>query len=247
MYAEARRIAGAGPALTVELDATNFGPPVIMNPYLMGPNQTVAAWLASGGGCGVGTYKCWQPGDPANPTPPGTGTAVARQASSAIGIIPNGAPFLAGITVANGGLDPGVGGWSSGGRFAHLPAGAGIEWATSVSTAVGNLSADATSVGTPSLLWTGFNPQFTLQGVEGGGHDYRITEAGGQMYFQDLSGPGQFNFEGATGGTVFYITPPKVYVGGNLQIFGIPVSAGTGGLYVCIDSTGFTYKKATCP
>lgn len=32
-----------------------------------------------------------------------------------------------------------------------------------------------------------------------------------------------------------------------LQLTGIPTSAGSGGLYVCADSTGNTYKKSSCP
>jgi hypothetical protein len=36
-------------------------------------------------------------------------------------------------------------------------------------------------------------------------------------------------------------------VGGALNVGGLPTSAGTGGLYVCIDTTGVMYKKASCP
>ena len=34
---------------------------------------------------------------------------------------------------------------------------------------------------------------------------------------------------------------------GDLTLLGIPASAGSGGLYVCIDNAGKMYKKASCP
>jgi hypothetical protein len=33
----------------------------------------------------------------------------------------------------------------------------------------------------------------------------------------------------------------------SLTLSAIPSSAGSGGLYVCVDSTGATYKKSSCP
>lgn len=32
-----------------------------------------------------------------------------------------------------------------------------------------------------------------------------------------------------------------------LRLLAVPTSAGTGGLYMCVDNTGVTYKKASCP
>jgi hypothetical protein len=41
--------------------------------------------------------------------------------------------------------------------------------------------------------------------------------------------------------------PGNFFVGGEILNTGIPTSAGAGGLFVCVDSTGIFYKKATCP
>jgi hypothetical protein len=38
-----------------------------------------------------------------------------------------------------------------------------------------------------------------------------------------------------------------VVVSGGITASGLPTSAGSGGLYACVDSVGAMYKKATCP
>jgi hypothetical protein len=51
---------------------------------------------------------------------------------------------------------------------------------------------------------------------------------------------------------VWILTGPATFNGAvvastTLAIDAIPSSAGSGGLYVCIDSSGNTYKKSSCP
>jgi hypothetical protein len=43
-------------------------------------------------------------------------------------------------------------------------------------------------------------------------------------------------------------SPTAVTIGGGtIQANGVPASAGSGGLYLCIDATGNLYKKSSCP
>jgi hypothetical protein len=92
IYSESRRIDGAGTAQAMELDATQLGAVVSITPYNMNPGgQAISAWLASGGGCGVGTFRCFN----------GTTNVAANAASAAIGITDNGAPFNKGIVFHN--------------------------------------------------------------------------------------------------------------------------------------------------
>lgn len=94
-YFESRRVNLAGVSLGVEIDVTNFGPIGTPDPYNIFGTNSVALWLASGGGC-TSLAQCWTPSGPA--------TGTANDASIAIGIIPNGARFLKGIVVKSDAL-----------------------------------------------------------------------------------------------------------------------------------------------
>jgi hypothetical protein len=94
-YGEARHGAGAGPTLTEELDATEFGTAGNVGSYSLGSVTSGSLWLAAGGGCTSGT-PCYGPN--------GTSTYAANPASLAAGIIPNGTTFKKGIVFGNAAL-----------------------------------------------------------------------------------------------------------------------------------------------
>ena len=55
------------------------------------------------------------------------------------------------------------------------------------------------------------------------------------------------NFMTLTRGTTYTLTGAQTVFNTPITAPALPVSAGGGGLYVCVDSTGNLYKKATCP
>lgn len=52
---------------------------------------------------------------------------------------------------------------------------------------------------------------------------------------------------GALAETAVYTTDTTVYPTPLVSYPGLPTSAGSGGLFVCVDSTGHLYQKSTCP
>jgi hypothetical protein len=90
-YGECRRSRGSGPCLAAELDATEFDVSITPTSYgLNGSFTSAALWLASGGGC-TATTPCLGPKGPAS--------AIAGDASLAIGITTNVAGFRRGIVI----------------------------------------------------------------------------------------------------------------------------------------------------
>lgn len=64
------------------------------------------------------------------------------------------------------------------------------------------------------------------------------------------SGGGSLNLIDNTGAfslTALYATPSALVFQEPVQFGSIPTSAGSGGLYVCVDSAGVAYKKSSCP
>lgn len=65
------------------------------------------------------------------------------------------------------------------------------------------------------------------------------------------SGKGPYiSFDGSNGGISCYDFAMAAFcsMGMNMPVFGnVPTSAGTGGLYLCIDISGTVYKKSSCP
>jgi hypothetical protein len=126
-YSETRKFPGTtGFSVVNEQDVTNFisGLPKI-DPYVMLPSAQLAAdlWLASGGGCKVGT-PCY------NPLTTLTNLS-ANSAQAAIGILNNGSDFITGIAVQYNALS-GVDGKTLG-VFAPVLAmatGHALEWST---------------------------------------------------------------------------------------------------------------------
>lgn len=56
----------------------------------------------------------------------------------------------------------------------------------------------------------------------------------------------------ASGGLFIGATPvdpgtQNLTVAGTIKVNGLPASAGAGGLFLCVDTSGNVYKKATCP
>lgn len=100
LYGETRRIAGTGPSVALELNATEFGAAGTNQPFNIFAATTAGAWIASGGNC-TSTTPCW--------TPAGPGTGVAQSASVAVAIITNGSNFLKGIVFKSDALSGSTG------------------------------------------------------------------------------------------------------------------------------------------
>jgi hypothetical protein len=83
----------------------------------------------------------------------------------------------------------------------------------------------------PTICWQSVNGGFTFfpspASTTIGTNDYNFLNGAG-MLIGSGSDSGIFSFY-------------------KLAISQIPTSAGSGGLYVCVDSSGYTYKKSSCP
>lgn len=81
----------------------------------------------------------------------------------------------------------------------------------------------------------------------GASRAYQLGEGGGsETDFGVASCEFLFDTNGST--VIWKVCPGDAFsVQTSLAIPSIPTSAGSGGLYVCIDSAGATYKKASCP
>jgi hypothetical protein len=77
----------------------------------------------------------------------------------------------------------------------------------------------------------------------GGGEIISQASSGGPQVFLQA---GQFEIAFGSGG-VLSANSAGLTTAFKLNISGIAASAGSGGLYVCVDSTGLTYKKSACP
>jgi hypothetical protein len=58
------------------------------------------------------------------------------------------------------------------------------------------------------------------------------------------AGVGDYGF---TTGGVWTFSNPFTLSNATIKATSLPGSAGSGGLYMCIDSTGAIYKKSSCP
>lgn len=85
-----------------------------------------------------------------------------------------------------------------------------------------------------------------LRIFDGGGSatSYGLGVSGGD--FQAFLGgtANQFSWRGAGYNSTAVMTLSGL---GALKVTGLPASAGSGGLFVCVDNVGAFYKKATCP
>ncbi len=90
-----------------------------------------------------------------------------------------------------------------------------------------------------------FTPDLIISGVGPGS----IRSATSSNNFLDADGAsGQWTMRaGATPTTVYTATATAFSVSTPLDLLGIASSAGSGGLYVCVDTSGVTYKKSSCP
>jgi hypothetical protein len=84
------------------------------------------------------------------------------------------------------------------------------------------------------------------------GYSYLGTGVGSALGQPLNSAGGLFGYSGLGTGVGAALALPATGSGGivlqnNPTIPGLPASAGGGGLYVCVDSTGVLYKKASCP
>lgn len=71
---------------------------------------------------------------------------------------------------------------------------------------------------------------------------------GSHSYALDVSGATMSSgFANCGSNVCSFIGAGGVSIAATLNIGGIPTSAGGGGLYVCIDTSGNTYKKSACP
>jgi len=77
----------------------------------------------------------------------------------------------------------------------------------------------------------------------GGGKIHSVATSGGPQLFLQTN---QFEIAFGSGG-VFEVTNAGLTTTDTLNLAAIPTSAGSGGLYICIDTSGNTYKKSTCP
>ena len=108
------------------------------------------------------------------------------------------------------------------------------------------LNSSGVNVFTVDQLGTVSTPVINVSGAGPGS----IKSTTNSNNFLDAGGgsSGQWTMRaGATPTTVYTATASLLTVGVPLTLTAIPSSAGSGGLYVCIDTSGSTYKKSACP
>jgi hypothetical protein len=118
----------------------------------------------------------------------------------------------------------------------------GLEYYTSGS-ALGALELQANSIGALQIYSSLLNDQIELAPESGGNVEIAAFSIIDPTVNVAIAGQGsgsatQF-FAGST-------LTAKINTSG-IQVPGLPVSAGGGGMYVCVDSTGIFYKKSSCP
>lgn len=237
-YFDSFRKAGAGTTQTMELDIGNGGTLVSVNPYsAIGYQSGVTFGIVLGAGGGV------------------QGQTFGSPVSLAFGIGDNGQQFDDGIVFFQNSI--------SNNRNAAITFTTGMlmEWwdnpsgtpqqstfiqstvtntsdpgllfsntGLAITAARVNLSQTVYTGGsaTPLSIWTSGNFLIASAGANG----FAVNSADGTTTLLSVSSASN------TGNAIFH---------GALAILGIPTSAGGGGLYVCVDTSGNTYKKASCP
>lgn len=123
-------------------------------------------------------------------------------------------------------------------------------WRDSGGTArASNLFTDAAG----QLTWPG---KFNLNAAAGNAADINFqvnglgswqigTLSNNHFFALDVANSNAFVWQMTSGGT-FALTPPVSFAAG-ITASGLPTSAGGGGLFVCVDTSGVLYKKSTCP
>ncbi len=244
-YIEANSDAGvATGTIGIEVDVGNRNSVVNIAPYSFGaPGMTPALWSA----CGA-LGSSWY------------GAGGTLSCTVALGILPNDKTFTKGIEFHTGALATtyGVGG---NGVAIEMADGQSIRWATNTynggtgttgivgemwGAAAGGLAVSSIAGDTPLTL-TSSNTSSTglaLFNSATGGKAWLVSSTanaspigGGALLFYDSS-------DAAIG---MVLTQTGATFGGGITAGLLPTSAGSGGLYVCVDTAGVLYKKSACP
>lgn len=218
-YGEAHQVTGTGAASGMELDpVAHQNNATLPTPNIQGTIRGIQIGCGGGYQTGITIYPC----------------------SVGIQFVANNQAFETAINVIRGsvvGTNPAI----------SLPTGNGIAFYDAAGHQSGSVKASFTSTNV-----TGIN--FNDTGLQ-------VYSAGGTAvaYFvaQTSSAVNYLTFAGALTGAnpIINATGTDTNVGltlqtkgtGTLRVLNLPTSAGTGGLYVCIDSSGNMYEKAACP
>lgn len=98
----------------------------------------------------------------------------------------------------------------------------------------------------------GFDPAILIGAGAGGGTTSNGTQPFLGCFSGETSNLGGCNFyyQGTHGGGVtaaWSLTAAGMQIAGELTTPGLPTSAGSGGLYDCVDTSGNHYRKSSCP
>lgn len=121
-------------------------------------------------------------------------------------------------------------------------------WDTSLTTLNGLIVAGWAGAGINCLVNFASDPNLAPNGSNYSNLTYynadqvHLNEAGKQLAAAVAQAALNTYIATFTGPTVAAFNAP-----GSMTASGLPTSAGGGGLYLCVDSTGVMYKKATCP
>ncbi len=257
-YDEHRHFPGAGASVTNELEITEFGTSPTTDPYAMsygGGTMSAGLYVQSGGGCGAGTYLCYDPVT-------GTSHYSAQPASVAIAIGNNNAPFRRGLQFNYNAL-LGNDGMTSG-QFANaiiMPMNDAIGWFYCTNTASYPSNCAASTQGV--FLYSTVNTSAAVQKLIFSNTGMALSNSANLVMFDvavastyvdglivqpGVSGSGAVTIEatGADANVNLAFLPQgsgkNVFSGGMQDA---ALSTGTPAASLCLDSSGNFIKKTT--
>jgi hypothetical protein len=145
----------------------------------------------------------------------------------------------------------GINFWNSGDTTS--PAGSIYSAMTSATPHGYNIRFDNTGVAIETNIGFGQGNPILFVSPSAGGTCYeQITAGAGLMVFATKGAANctnYYNANGASGNYVFQVNAAAVasFSASGYQFNNVPTAAGAGGLFVCVDTAGNIYKKATCP
>jgi hypothetical protein len=229
IYGEEWRMAGTTTQFSqgAEFDIINQDTTVAVTPYNMFPTAlTAALWVTSG--------------KPA--------VSNLQTASAAIGIVNNGSDFKNGIVFEANAVH-GNDGTNGTATAILMPKGDAIVWQTPAGGTGATIRSDTSTSG--QGLGQFFGNNFVLWQNPDGSTAFQINATASSVNnviaFSNTTGNSPGFTTGSGGIEITSSSGTILLAGSTFNITTLPTSAGGGGIYVCVDSSGNLYKKSACP